>query len=106
LCQVAVVAWDQRDFEVQAAEPHQAQYIVETYRGSARFPAGDRRLGSASLFGKRGLGQTGATPRFPNQITTVRRHTHKYNSAAMFEPGSFTATRTIAREMSVRSARL
>jgi hypothetical protein len=80
---VAVVAGEQHQFQVEPAQAHEAQDIVEADRGAPRFPAGDPRLRRASPGGQLGLGQTSPPAGLTNQVATERTHESHNNSSVM-----------------------
>lgn len=75
LGEVAVIAVDDLELEVEPTKADEAEYVVEAHSGAARFPAGDRRLSGVGESSKFSLGEPGPSPGLSDQMTTVRTHT-------------------------------
>jgi hypothetical protein len=71
---VAVIAVDDLELEVEPAQADEAEYVVEAHSGAAGFPAGDRWLSGVCESCKFSLGEPGASPGLSDQMTTVRTH--------------------------------
>ena len=81
LCHVAVVSFDNLQFQFQPAQADQAHDVIQTNRGTAPFPTGDRGLDQASTVGQLDLGKTSPLTSLADQLRTVRAHsTHITNA--------------------------
>jgi hypothetical protein len=74
LGQVAFVVRHEHQLEVEAAQAHDPENIVEADRGAAGLPACDGGLGGAGPGGQLGLGEAGPPSRLTDQVATVRTH--------------------------------
>ena len=70
LGRVAVIRLDNLEFQIESAEVHQAKYVVEADCGPARFPSGDRRLGSVGEGRQLRLGEACASAGLADQLRT------------------------------------
>src|SRR5262245_44698515 len=71
---IALVAWQQHDLEVEAAQPDEADDVVKAHRGAAGLPPRYPGLGGACQLGQLCLRQARASPRLTDQVTTHRGH--------------------------------
>ncbi len=71
---VAVVAVDDVELNVESAEADKANDVVEADRGAAGLPPRDGGLGRASAVGEFSLREAGAPPSLSNQISAIRTH--------------------------------
>ena len=74
--EVAVIAFDDLQFNAEPAEADKPNDVVEAHRGATRFPACYGGLGSSGTVGEFGLGEAGTSTCLSDQITTVRCHRH------------------------------
>jgi hypothetical protein len=74
LADVAVVAVDDVELHVEAAEPDKTNDIVEADRGAPGFPSCNGGLHCACPVGELGLGQTRTPSSLADKITAVRTH--------------------------------